>query len=69
MDVDSSLLELPKQIEARFIKLPNGLQAHALRVNEIAQALAHIHGVDPKLVSLAALSHDIARAMKGKELL
>ena len=63
------LLEIPQQIEARFIELPSGLQAHTLRVNEIAQVLAHLYGLDPKLVGLAALTHDIARAMRGKDLL
>ena len=64
-----SSLEIPPQIESRFFELPSGLQEHSLRVNEIAQLLAQFHGLDSKVVGLAALTHDIARAMKGKDLL
>ena len=50
-------------------QLPSGLREHANHVREKALELAAIHKVDTSKVEVAALSHDIARAMKGAELL
>ncbi|MBI2855377.1 MAG: bis(5'-nucleosyl)-tetraphosphatase (symmetrical) YqeK [Chloroflexi bacterium] len=50
-------------------RLPSGLREHADRVREEALKLARIHQVDTTRVEVAALSHDLARGMKGTELL
>ncbi len=60
---------LERRIAERVAQLPAGLQAHIQRVREIAAELAPLHGVDPQRASLAALAHDVARAMSGVELL
>ncbi|SVD16499.1 uncharacterized protein METZ01_LOCUS369353 [marine metagenome] len=49
--------------------MPDGLQSHIHRVVEIARALAVRHGVDQEQAALAALAHDVARAMPDSELL
>ena len=49
--------------------MPIGLQAHIHRVVEIARELAVCHGIDQEQAALAALAHDVARAMTDGELL
>ena len=56
-------------IQRRVDRLPAGLQAHIHRVVEIARELAVCHGIDQEQAALAALAHDVARAMKDGELL
>ena len=56
-------------VQRRVDKLPAGLQAHIYRVVEIARQLAARHGVDQEQAALAALAHDVARAMTDDELL
>ena len=50
-------------------ELPEGLRQHTHRVQGIAQELARQHGLDEEKVRLGSLAHDIARAMKGDQLL
>ena len=56
-------------IAGRVDTLPKGLREHTHRVQQIALELAHRHEVDEEKVRLGALAHDIARAMKGDQLL
>ncbi len=58
-----------KLIGSRVDALPKGLREHIYRVQQIALELAHQHQVDEEKARLGALAHDIARAMKGEELL
>ena len=62
-------LSLEQLIESRVDSLPRGLREHVYRVQQIALDLAHLHEVDEDKVRLGALAHDIARAMKGGDLL
>ena len=55
--------------QRRVDRLPAGLQDHIHRVVEIARELAVCHGIDQEQAALAALAHDVARAMKDGELL
>ena len=50
-------------------RLPENLQAHAGRARDQALWMAEAHGIDPDRAGLAALAHDIARAMPEAELL
>ncbi len=50
-------------------RLPENLQAHAGRARDQALWMAEAHGIDPERAGLAALAHDIARAMPEAELL
>ena len=59
----------PAAVQRRVDRLPAGLQAHIHRVVEIARELAVCHGINQEQAALAALAHDVARAMKGGELL
>ena len=59
----------PAAVHRRVDRLPAGLQAHVYRVVEIARALAVCHGIDQEQAALAALGHDVARAMTDSELL
>ncbi len=61
--------ELRDRIGRRVKALPNGLQSHIHRVEEIAKELALCHGVEQQRASLGMLAHDVARAMAGDELL
>ena len=61
--------ELRNRIGRRVKALPNGLRSHICRVEEIAKELALCHGVEQQRASLGMLSHDVARAMAGEELL
>ena len=56
-------------VAARVAALPRGLREHISRVQQLAFELGHHHGADQEKVRLGALAHDIARAMKGEELL
>ena len=56
-------------VQRRVERLPDGLQSHIHRVVEIARALAVRHGVDQEQAALAALAHDVGRAMPARELL
>ena len=59
----------PAAVERRVDRLPAGLQAHIHRVVEIARELAVCHGINQEQAALAALAHDVARAMTDGELL
>ena len=60
-------------IETRILRrvetLPEGLQAHISRAQDVARELAPYHNVDPERAALGILAHDVARAMKGPELI
>lgn len=56
-------------VTSRLATLPQGLQDHIHRVRDIAVELAPRHGVDPDRAALAALAHDVARALSDRELL
>ncbi len=56
-------------VQRRVDRLPAGLQAHIHRVVEIARELAVCHGINQEQAALAALAHDVARAMTDGELL
>lgn len=56
-------------IRQRVEALPDKLQAHIGRAQEIARQLAPCHGVDPERAALGILAHDVARAMPGPELI
>ena len=59
----------PAAVQRRVDRLPAGLQAHIHRVVEIARELAIRHGINQEQAALAALAHDVARAMTDGELL
>ena len=61
--------ELRNRIRRRVRALPNGLQSHIHRVEEIAKELALRHGVEQQRAGLGMLAHDVARAMADDELL
>jgi len=61
--------DLETLVQRRVGALPKGLQEHIYRVRDIAAELAGCHGVDPRQAALTMLSHDVARAMPGKQLL
>ncbi|MCH2510498.1 MAG: bis(5'-nucleosyl)-tetraphosphatase (symmetrical) YqeK [Dehalococcoidia bacterium] len=56
-------------VQRRVDRLPAGLQAHIHRVVEIARELAVCHGINQEQAALAALAHDVARAMTDGDLL
>ena len=56
-------------IARRVELLPKGLCEHIYRVRQVALELARCHSVDEEKAGLGALAHDIARAMKGEQLL
>ena len=49
--------------------LPGGLRRHIKAVAAEARRLARLHGVDEERAMMAALTHDIVRAMHPEELL
>ena len=59
----------PAVVHRRVDRLPAGLQDHIHRVVEIARELAVCHGINQEQAALAALAHDVARAMTDGELL
>jgi predicted HD superfamily hydrolase involved in NAD metabolism len=65
----AALEELRLHIQRRVEALPQRLQEHIGRVQEIARELAPLHDLDPERAALGMLAHDVARAMPGKELL
>jgi predicted HD superfamily hydrolase involved in NAD metabolism len=56
---------LRQQVEG----LPEGLRRHVERTVEEALRLAAIHGLDEERVRLAALGHDLVRALLSEEVL
>ena len=60
---------LEERISHRLATLPAGLREHIYRVQELALELAQHHDIDKNKVKLGALAHDLARAMKGDQLL
>ena len=56
-------------ITRRVEALPKGLQDHIHRAQVEARLLAQRHQLDMEKTLLATLAHDIARAMKGEQLL
>ena len=64
---------MPSPIEnlvtRRVEALPKGLQDHIHRAQSEARLLAQRHRLDMEKTLLAALAHDVARAMKGEQLL
>lgn len=56
-------------LERAVGELPAGLRDHVLRVVEEARRLAPLHGVDEERAVIAALGHDLARALGPAELL
>lgn len=60
---------IEKLIGSRVDALPMGLREHIYRVQQVALELARHHSVDEEKASLGAMAHDIARAMKGEQLL
>ena len=60
---------LAEAVSRRVESLPEGLRRHIHRVEELAVELAAIHYAERERVRLGGLAHDVARAMKGGELL
>ncbi len=58
-----------ERIADRVGELPEGLRRHIYRVQQLALDLARQHSIDEEKARLGALAHDVARAMKGDELL
>lgn len=48
---------------------PAGLRAHVLRVVVEAQRLAPVHGIDASAATVAALGHDLLRALAAEDFL
>src|SRR5262245_52120565 len=61
----ATLLRLREAVK----RLPAGLRDHGFRVEEESATLATRHKVDVKLARVAALGHDLARAVPDTELL
>lgn len=59
----------PSRLYSLIEALPSGLQDHLYRTREVALDLASRHNVDAQKVALAALGHDLYRAMSGSQLL
>src|SRR5204862_4710824 len=49
--------------------VPPGLAEHVMRVVDEALRLADLHGVDKQSVRIAALGHDVLRALNGGRLI
>ena len=56
-------------LRAALLKVPAGLAEHVVRVLDEALRLAEIHGVDTQDVRIAALGHDLLRALNNERLL
>ena len=63
--MNETFLQVRKLIQV----LPDGLQGHLHRLHDKALELAALHGVDSKKVELAALGHDLFRAVDDQQLL
>ncbi|MBI2172441.1 MAG: bis(5'-nucleosyl)-tetraphosphatase (symmetrical) YqeK [Chloroflexi bacterium] len=60
---------VPAPLTAIIHTLPDGLQQHLFRVRDVALGLAARFSVDTAKVELAALGHDLYRAMPPQEML
>jgi predicted HD superfamily hydrolase involved in NAD metabolism len=58
-----------ESLRAHIQGLPGGLRRHIAAVAAEAKRLARLHGVDEDRAMMAALTHDIARAMEPEEIL
>jgi predicted HD superfamily hydrolase involved in NAD metabolism len=58
-----------ESLQAHIEGLPEGLRRHIAAVAEEARRLARLHGVDEERATLAAWTHDIARANRPEDLL
>jgi len=56
-------------LRAALLKVPAGLAEHVVRVVDEAARLAKIHGVNKEGAKIAALGHDLLRAMSNERLL
>ena len=63
------MTELPPAIERRINQLPSGLRDHISRARLAGRGLAERHQVDLTQTDLGVASHDLARALQGRELL
>lgn len=63
------MVHIPPLLVEAVRRLPEGLQAHLLRTQAIAQDLAKMLGLDTSKASLAALAHDLCRAEPPHSLL
>ena len=61
--------DLARRLCEAVDSLPRGLRDHVYRVVRGARRLAALYGVDEGRIELAALGHDLARAMSRRELL
>lgn len=63
------MVHIPPLLVEAVRRLPEGLQAHLLRTQALAQDLAKMLGLDTSKASLAALAHDLCRAEPPHSLL
>ena len=56
-------------LRAALLKVPAGLAEHVVRVVDEALRLADVHGIDRQSVRIAALGHDLLRALNNERLL
>jgi predicted HD superfamily hydrolase involved in NAD metabolism len=56
-------------LRAALLKVPAGLAEHVIRVVDEAVRLADAHGIDKQAVRIAALGHDLMRALNNERLL
>jgi len=61
--------ETRRRLERAVDELPRGLREHVLRVVGEARRLARLHRVDEERAVIAALGHDLLRAIPPAELL
>jgi predicted HD superfamily hydrolase involved in NAD metabolism len=69
LEVMTNLDALEGKLRTAILSLPDGLQAHILRVEAESRALAATHGVDEQRTIVSALGHDLVRHLKGADLL
>lgn len=65
----TTLHQLESRLRDALRELPEGLQAHILRVEAEARSLAEAHAVDVHRAALSALGHDLVRHLPGAQLL